>query len=395
MRKDFIFTSESVTEGHPDKLCDQISDAIVDHFLEQDPYSKIIAECAVSSAIVFVAARFGSTAVVDFPRIARKVIQRVGYDRPDFNARTCSILTTLKELPLEDAYRFDEKSLSDGEIERIAARNLVTVFGFACNQTDALMPLPIWLAHKLSRSITQVRKNDTLNYLCPEAKTGVGVEYRSQKPYRIHSITITASQKRAGEPGIGRLRDDIMESVIGPVFEGEPIGPDERTEVFINPEGPFLLGGPSVHAGLTGRKTAMDAYGEYARHSGAALSGKGPLRIDRIGAYAARYAAKNLVAAGLADECEVQLSYSITLSRPACIQVETFGTGRIPDEELAALLGRRFDFRLASIMRQFNLRHLPALVGGGFYEKLAVFGQVGRTDMDLPWERTDKATELS
>jgi S-adenosylmethionine synthetase len=394
MKNNFMLTSESVTEGNPDKLCDIISDAIVDHFLEQDPYSRIIAECSLAASIVFIAARFASKAPFSLSEIARKEIGRVGYQSADFNARTTSVLTSMKELSLDPVYRFDERKLSSKQIEAIPAGNQVNTFGFACRQNAALMPLPIWLAHKLSRRMTQAAKEKTLPYLCPEAKTDVGIEYRDRNPSRIHSITITASQKEAARPELGKLRADIREAVIEHVFRDEPLRPDSRTEIFINPEGVFHLGGPSVHSGLTGRKTAIDTYGDYSRHSGAALSGKDPLRIDRVGAYAARHAAKNLVAAELADECEVQLSYSISRSRPESVQVETFGTGKIPDEKLTSLLQNHFDFRLAAIVRDFQLRRLPAKSPGGFYRKLAVHGHVGRLDLDLPWEKTDKADLL-
>jgi S-adenosylmethionine synthetase len=397
MKKDFIFTSESVTEGHPDKLCDQISDAIVDHFLQQDPYSRVIAECAVSTAIIFIAARFESSASVDFPNIARQVINQIGYDQHSFNARTCSIITSLKELPHEESWCFDERELSNEEMDAIAVRNQVTVFGFACNQTSAFIPLPIWLAHRLARKLTSARLQKILPYLAPDGKTQVGVEYRNGRPYRIHGITVIASQNKSsttGGPDLGRLGDDIRQVVIDSVFMDEDIKPDRDTRLFINPDGPFLVGGPSVHSGLTGRKNAIDTYGEYSRQSGAALSGKDPLRIDRVGAYAARYAAKNVVAAGLAGECEVQLSYSIGLSRPVSIQVETFGTGTIPDDRIAELVERYFDFRLAGIIRQFNLRRLPSTLKGGFYRKLAAYGHVGRMDIGLPWELTDKMREL-
>ncbi|MFZ3090882.1 MAG: methionine adenosyltransferase [Nitrospirota bacterium] len=397
MKKDFIFTSESVTEGHPDKLCDQISDAIVDHFLQQDIYSRVIAECAVSTAIVFIAARFESNATVDFPHIARQVINQIGYEQHAFNGKTCSILTSLKELPSEEQYSFDEKKMSDDEIDLIPVKNQVTVFGFACNQTAALMPLPIWLAHKLARRLTSVRLQKMLPYLAPDGKTQVGIEYKNGRPYRIYSITVIASQNRpetSGGPELKKLKDDIRQTVIDPVFQDEEIMADENTRIFINPDGPFIIGGPSIHSGLTGRKNAIDTYGEYSRQSGAALSGKDPLRIDRIGAYAARYAAKNVIAAGLAGECEVQLSYSIGISRPVSIQIETFGTGRIPDEKIAALVEKHFDFRLAGIIRQFNLRHLPSTIKGGFYRKLAAYGHVGRMDIGLPWELTDKAKIL-
>jgi S-adenosylmethionine synthetase len=397
MRKDFIFTSESVTEGHPDKLCDQISDAIVDRFLRQDPASAVIAECGVATAIVFIAARFAANASVDIPDVARQVITQTGYEQPEFNGKTCSVITSLKEMPREDRHWSDERDLPEEEMNRLTVKNQATVFGFACDQTLALIPLPVWLAHKLARRLTAVRLQKLLPYLTPDGKTQVGVEYRDRRPYRIHSITVIASQSHppaAGGPDRQQLQNDMREAVIDCIFQEEEIKPDKDTHVFINPDGLFIGGGPAVHAGLTGRKTAIDTYGEYARHSGAALSGKDPSRIDRIGAYAARYAAKNVVAAGLADECEVQLSYSIGLSHPVSVQVETFGSGRIEDEAIATLLREHFDFRLAGIIRQFNLRWLPSLVKGGFYRKLAAYGHVGRMDIGLPWEVTDKIAVL-
>ncbi|BAZ39624.1 S-adenosylmethionine synthetase [Calothrix sp. NIES-4101] len=393
MKKDFLFTSESVTEGHPDKLCDKISDAIVDRFLLQDPYARIITECAVSTGIVFLAARFEPNANVDFTNIARQVIDKVGYNRADFNGKTCSILTSLQELPPASIHNFaetDEKKLSDAEIEQITVRDQVTVFGFACKQTPILMPLPIYLAHKLARQLSEVKLQKKLNYLSPDGKTQVGIEYKNHKPYRINGISIIASQNSWEKPNFQELDDDIREAVIKPVFLHEDIQPDKNTRIFIDFDEPFNVGGPSIHSGLTGRKNAIDTYGEYSRHSGAALSGKDPSRIDRIGAYAARYAAKNIVAADIADECEVQLSYSIGCARPLSIQVETFGTGRISDEEITKILEKHFDFRLAGIIKQFNLRFLPSLHKGSFYEKLATYGHVGRTDMSLPWEVTDK-----
>ena len=398
MRKDFIFTSESVTEGHPDKLCDQISDAIVDRFLQQDPYSSIIAECAVSQSIVFIALVFSSTALIDVANVARNIINQVGYDDPPFSGGTCTALTSIKELPLARKLRFDETRLTEKEIDRITVRhNQVNAFGFACDQTPAFMPLPIWLAHKLARRLTSVRFRKLLPYLAPDGKTQVGVEYRNSRPHRIYSITIQVCQKKpsAGDvPHLKALENDIRETVIDPSFHEEAIRPDTKTRIFIQPEGPDIGCGPAMHSGLTGRKNAIDTYGEYSRHSGAALSGKDPRRIDRIGAYAARYAAKNIVAAGLADECEVQLSYSIGLSRPVSIQVETFGTGKVTEAGIVALLKEHFDFRPAGIMRQFNLRHLPGSIKGGFYRKLAAYGHVGRMDIGLPWEFTDKAMVL-
>lgn len=390
MKKDFMFASESVTAGHPDKLCDQISDAIVDRFLQQDPYARIITECAVSTAVVFIAARFEPNVNVDFTNVARQAIAQVGYDQPDFNSKTCSILTSLKELPRQPDRYFDEKNLSDAEIEQIPARNIVNVFGFACNQTSALMPMPIWLAHKLARQLNSVKLQKVLPYLAPDGKTQVGIEYKNCRPHRIHSIGVIASQNSSSTPNLKELQADIQATVIDPVFQDAEIQPDEKTRIFINPDGPVEIGGPSVHSGVTGRKNDVDTYGEYSKHSGSALSGKDPTRIDKVGAYAARYAAKNVVAAGLATECEVQLSYSIGFSRPVSVQVETFGTGKIADEEITILLEKHFDFRLVGIIKQFNLRFLPSLTKGGFYQKLAAYGHVGRTDIELPWEKIDK-----
>lgn len=388
-----MFTSESVAEGHPDKLCDQISDAIVDHILRRDPQARVVAEAAVATSIVFIAARFDSLVAVDFPYVAREVISQVGYTTGVFNGKTCSIVTSLKELPQEEYSRFDERELTEGEIDAVTVRNQVTVFGFACRQTAAFMPLPIWLAHKLARRLTSVRFQKILPYLTPDGWTQVGVEYENREPRRIHSITVIATQANP-ETSLERLRDDILQTVIEPAFQDEPLKPDGGTRIFINPEGVFLTGGPSIHSGLTGRKNAIDTYGEYSRHSGAALSGKDPLRIDRSGAYAARYAAKNVVAAGLADECEVLLSYTIGLARPVSIQVETFGTGRISDSKITTRIERHFDFRPAAILKQFNLRYLPVTIRGGFYRKLAAYGHVGRMDIGLPWEMTDKAALL-
>ncbi|BAZ17260.1 methionine adenosyltransferase [Calothrix sp. NIES-4071] len=389
MKQNFMFSSESVTEGHPDKLCDQISDAIVDKFLQRDPYSRVVAECAVATAIVFIAARFESDAVVDFTKIARQVIKQVGYNDPDFNANTCSIITSLKELPSSGYRYWDARQLSDEELNLIPVKDQVTVFGFACNQTPTLMPLPIWLAHSLARRLTTVRTEKILPYIAPDGKTQVGVEYRNRKPYRIHSISILASQNQRNTSPVA-LQQEIKETIIDDVFKDQDIKPDNNTRIFIDFDQSFTIGGPSVHSGLTGRKNGIDTYGEYSRHSGAALSGKDPTRIDRVGAYAARYAAKNIVAARLALECEVQVTYSMGLARPVSIQVETFGTGKIPDADIAAIIEEHFDFRLGGIIRKFNLRALPAIIDGGFYRKLAAYGHVGRDDLkNLPWEEVD------
>ena len=392
MKQDFIFTSESVTEGHPDKLCDRMSDAIVDHFLRQDNYARVRAECAVSTAVVFIAARFSSKLTIDFANVARQVIQETGYGKESFNWKTCSILTSLRDLPVAGEH-LDEFSLSDEALDSIVARDLVTIFGFACDQTPAMMPLPIWLSHKLARRLSGVR-NTALPYLEPDGKTQVSVEYKGGRPVRIHGITLLCSQRKKCATDLEQLRSDIAAHVVRDAFEEEPVKPDKDTRIFINPEGPIITGGPSVHAGLTGRKTAVDTYGEYSRHSGSALSGKDPLRVDRVGAYAARYAAKNVIAAGLASECEVVLCYSIGLARPVSVQVECFGTGKTSERAIADALLEVFDFRLGAIMRDFRLRLLPAERREGFYRELAAYGQVGRIDMDLPWEKTDKAQAL-
>jgi len=394
MKSDFVLTSESVTQGHPDKLCDQISDAIVDRFLEHDPLSRIRAECAIATGVVFIAARFASDAQVDIPDVARRIIRQVGYEQGEFDATRCTIMTSLSEHPLNPLHRQDERRFTDDQIEALTVDNQATSFGFACTQTPALMPLPIWLAHRLARRLAAVRQDRGLVYLSPDGKTQVGVEYRDRKPYRIHSIALMASQREPGRPRPEELRRDLIDSVIKPVFAEEPVRPDAQTRIFVNPEGTLVGGGPAVHAGLTGRKSAVDTYGEYSRNSGDALSGKDPLRIDRVGAYAARHAAKNIVAARLATECEVQLSYSIGLSRPVSVQVETFGTGTVDDATLAHRLEHRFDFRLGGIVRRFDLRRLPAARQGVFYRPLAAYGQVGKVDLDLPWEYVDQADSL-
>lgn len=394
MQPDFMFTSESVTRGHPDKLCDQVSDSIVGHFLRLDPLSQLVAECAVSTGIVFIAVKYESEATVNVAAIARDMIRRVGYGDRAFNADSCTVLTNLHEFIQPRPRWKPEAELDDASLGEITAKEQATVFGFACTHTPALLPLPISLAHGLVRRLDDVRAEGDLAYLAPDGKTQVGVEFRNQRPHRIHSVTVVASQQEARFPEPKQLRDDLIQSVIEPVFREEPIAPDDRTRIAINPEGVFLGGGPAAHAGLTGRKTAVDTYGEFARHSGSALSGKDPSRIDRVGAYAARYAAKNVVAAGLADMCEVQLSYSLGFAGPVSVQVETYGTGTIPEHEIAARVERAFDFRLAAIIRDLRLRELPSEHKSGFYRKLAAYGHVGRPELELPWEATDRVDAL-
>ena len=388
-----MFTSESVTEGHPDKLCDLISDAVVDRFLRDDPFSRIIVECAVAGGILFIAARFASHAHVDIPEVARQTIGQVGYDDATFNPRDCTIVTSFTDLHPSARLAVDEGEMSEAEVERTVARNQANVFGYACNQTAAFMPLPIWLSHKLARRLATVRLFRQLDYLAPDGTVQVGIEYRDRQPLRVHSVTVVASHKHE-RVSPRRLRDDIVQQVIEPVFAEEPLRPDPETVIAINPDGPFAIGGPAVHSGLTGRKNAVDTYGEYSRHSGSALSGKDPSRIDRVGAYAARLAAKNVVAAGLAEECEVQLSYSIGHAKPVSIQVETFGTNQIPEDEIVRRLRAVFDFRPAAIIRDLNLRHMPRIMRGGFYRRLAAYGQVGRMDIGLPWEAIHYAERL-
>jgi S-adenosylmethionine synthetase len=290
--------------------------------------------------------------------------------------------------------RFNEFDLSEKQIDKIRAQNQVTLFGFACDQSPQWMPLPIQLARLLSDRLTTVRKEKQLPYLMPDGKVQVGVTYRDRRPQRLHSVTLTASHRRRDEPSMKRLARDLRETVIDPVLSGQAIRPDQKTRILVNPDGPFL-GGPPHHSGLTGRKNAIDTYGEYSRHSGKALSGKDPLRIDRIGAYAARHAALNVVAAGLARECEVVLSYAIGQTQPVSLQVLTFGTGRLPDERITERVKQHGDFRLAGILKRFGLRHLPARNPGGFYRLLAAGGHFGRTDPALPWEQADMAEALA
>jgi S-adenosylmethionine synthetase len=389
MRKNFMFTSESVTPGHPDKLCDQISDAIVDRMLQQDAQARIMTECAVSTGVLFLAARFDPNGAVDFTQVARRVIDEVGYDQPNFNSKSCTILTNLEEMSEHQRSRLDIDQLSDAEIDEIPAKDQATVFGFACNQSPEMMPLPIVLAHQLSRHLDGARQH-ALTYLTPDGKIQVGVEYRDRRPHRIHSLTIVATQTEAADLSLEQLQHDIREKVVTAAFADQSLQPDEQTRIFINPEGAIVGGGPAMHAGLTGRKNGIDTYGGYAKHSGAALSGKDPLRIDRIGAYAARHAAKNVVASGLADECEVQLSYTIGLSNPVSIEVETFDTEKIPEDEIVQRIKDNFDFRPVGIIRHFGLHKLPATSKEGFYQHLAVYGHVGRADLDAPWECIDQ-----
>lgn len=392
MARDFIFTSESVTEGHPDKLCDRISDAIVDRFLRDDPYAPVVAECAVAKGILFIAARFADLGGIDLGKVARKTIKAVGYTRQTpFNAATCSIMTSL--MPMSDR-PLDYGALTDSDLERVPAHEQVSVFGFACDQTPELLPLPIVMANRIAAALAKARKDGRLPYLAPDGKVQVAIGYHDDRPARIHAISLIAATAEEWQGDERDLAERLRREVLDPVFENQSVRPDRNSQILVNPGGPFSIGGPTVHSGMTGRKTAVDTYGEYARFSASALSGKGPGRIDRVGAYAARHAAKNVVAAGLASECEIQLCYVIGDAHPVSFDVRTFGTGRIPDSEIASRLRDCCDLRVAAVVRRYNLR---ARRDGDrrLYAPLAAYGHFGRAGLDLPWEATDLAARLA
>jgi S-adenosylmethionine synthetase len=385
----YIFSSESVTRGHPDKLCDQISDRIVAGYLKQDPSARVVAEAAMSTGIVFTSVRFSSRFGVDASALAREAITDAGYTEGRFKARTCTILSSLIETTAPDALaRADGGPPSERGGDDTLANGQSTVFGFACNHTPELMPLPISLAHKLVRRLDQVQERKELPYLTSDGKTQVAVEFKNNRPVRIFGVSISARQSKENVPTPKQLEADIREHVLEPALAEEPIGLDDQTRVVINPAG---KGGPYRHAGLTGRKGGADTYGEFARRSDSALSGKDPTRVERIGSYAARYAAKHVVAAGLADQCEVQLSYWLGIPEPVSLQVETFGTARLPEDQIADRLRRTFDFRVAALLRHFKFHEIDP---NQFYPRLAVYGHFGRTDLHLPWEMLDRVEAL-
>ena len=409
--KRFLFTSESVTEGHPDKVCDQISDAILDEFLTKDPGSRVAAETTVTTGMALVCGEITSDCYVDIPAVVRNTIKNIGYAGAEgggFDYKNCAVLTSIDEQSSDIAggvnkaleARNSNADTSTSETEDVGAGDQGIMFGFACDETPELMPLPISLAHRLAHKLAQVRKDGTLGYLRPDGKSQVTVEYVDGRPSRIDTIVLSTQH----DPEINGIsdnekiqsiiREDLIEYVIKPVFENDAIKPDENTKYLINPSGRFVIGGPQGDAGLTGRKIIVDTYGGYSRHGGGAFSGKDPTKVDRSAAYATRYVAKNIVKAGLAQKCEVELGYAIGVAEPVSVMVETFGTGVISDDEISALVKKNFDLRPAAIIKQFDLRGLPAKNGGKFYQLLAAYGHMGRSDIEVPWEKTDKAPLL-
>lgn len=406
MSRRYLFTSESVTEGHPDKICDQISDTILDTMLALDPSSRVAAEVVVNTGLVLVTGEISSQAKVNFVDVVRKKIAEIGYTDPTnngFSSDSCSVLIALDEQSSDIAQGVDaaqETQTSDERWDAIGAGDQGIMFGFACNETPELMPLPISLAHRIARQLSVVRKNGRLPYLGPDGKTQVTVEYEDGRPVGIDTVLISTQHTENigeltnNEDVQAKIKADLWQAVVLPVFAGLEIQPDERTRLLVNPTGKFVIGGPQGDSGLTGRKIIVDTYGGYSRHGGGAFSGKDPTKVDRSAAYACRYVAKNIVAAGLADKCEVQLSYAIGVARPVSIFVETFGTGTVPDEKLLELVKEHFELRPAGIIDTFNLQGLPAERQGRFYQEVAAYGHFGRTDIDLPWEKTDKAVAL-
>jgi S-adenosylmethionine synthetase len=387
----YLFTSESVTEGHPDKLCDQVSDGVLDACLAADPMSRVACETATKTGFVMVIGEITTNAFVNFDDLVRKIVKEIGYDHTDkgFDGNTCAVISAITAqstdiaMGVNQALEVKTGETTDAQIDATGAGDQGMMFGYACNETSTLMPMPIYLAHKLARRLAEVRKNNTLPWLRPDGKTQVTVEYHFGKPARIHTVLI--STQHAPEVSQQQIRTGLIEHVINPILPKEMV--DSQMKIFTNPTGRFVIGGPMGDSGVTGRKIIVDTYGGMGRHGGGSFSGKDPTKVDRSAAYAARWVAKNVVAAGLAERCEIQVAYAIGVSHPLSVNVETFGTGAIPDEDIARLVTEQFDLRPGAIIRDLDLRR-------PIYRQLAAYGHFGRDDLDLTWERTNKAEAL-